>query len=113
LRRYEEDDDQTGDAEPEDKEMSMSPERDIPIEVALEEPEAAPAPPNDAPQQVVNGVSTSTALPQMPIIMGGKSFLFRSQASPMIRTKTRASARREPEELADGMVLCWVPYRSA
>lgn len=49
--------------------MSMSPERDIPIEVAKPQEYAM----KEVPKAAANGTATSTVLPQMPLMFGGKS----------------------------------------
>jgi hypothetical protein len=70
LKRHEDED---GDDE-EERDMSISPERDIPVEVAFEETQQQEAaiPGTTQTQPNINGDAASTNLPQMPLTVGGK-----------------------------------------
>lgn len=55
----------------EEREMSISPERDIPLEIAMEETQTEDKTPAVPPVPTTNGDGTPNALPQMPLIVGG------------------------------------------
>jgi hypothetical protein len=57
-----------------ERDMSISPERDIPLKVAFEEQQ-----PQEGAKQseaVVNGTTPATILPQTPLMVGGKSSFY-------------------------------------
>lgn len=73
LMRYEDDEgEEIEGGEDEEQEMEMSPERDIPLNVAFEEPVPQVQGLSAATEPATNGAASSTISPPMPLALGGK-----------------------------------------
>jgi hypothetical protein len=72
LKRYE--DEEVVEDDGHERAMSMSPERDIPINIVFEEPQPQEETTTSAelPQPASNGTTTAATLPQIPMAIGSK-----------------------------------------